>query len=171
MTGSVKRISGFPNSKAYPWALAGIFAAMHFVLNTIPAIPGVGGGAISLGAISGPLIGFLLGPIYGTLAVLIGSTVGLWVNPTAAILGPFAIIPPTVGAFVTASIRDKKAILAPVLILYGVLLFMVGPLREYTLTFMSLHLIAAGLALLMLIPNLRDSFAKKINTNRDPCSR
>ncbi len=151
-------MSSFPNSKAYPWALTGVFAAVHLVLSIIPAIPAVGGGAISLGAISGPLVGFLLGPIYGTLAVLIGTIIGLWANPTAAILGSFVIFPPTVGAFVAATIRAKKAIVVPVFTIYAALLFFLGPLGEYTLIYMQVHIIAAILALFMVLPPLRDSF-------------
>ncbi|MFW9850404.1 MAG: hypothetical protein ACFFF4_14825 [Candidatus Thorarchaeota archaeon] len=151
-------MSTFPNSKAYPWVLTGIFAAVHTVLSIIPAFPGVGGGALSLGMISGPLVGFLLGPIYGTLSVLIGSIIGLWANPTVPILGFFTVIPPTVGAFVAACVRAKKSILVPVVIAYGFLLFYIGPIGQFTFQFLWLHLVAILLALLMLIPKLRDSF-------------
>lgn len=160
-------MSYYAKSGAYPWALTGIFAALHFVLNMIPALPSVGGGAISLGAISGPLVGFLLGPIYGTLAVFMGSLIGLWANPTTAILGPFAIVPPTVGAFVAASIRAKKPIVAPVIIAYSMLLFFLGPLGEYTLIFMTLHIISAALAFLMFVPQLGTAF-DKITESRSP---
>ncbi len=151
-------MSNFPNSKAYPWVLTGIFAAVHTVLSIIPAFPGVGGGAISLGMISGPLVGYLLGPIYGTISVLIGSIIGLWANPTTPILGIFTVIPPTVGAFAAASVRAKKSILVPVLIAYGFLLFLIGPIGQFTFQFLWLHLVAILLALLMMIPKLRDSF-------------
>ena len=164
----VKNLSGLPNSKAFPWVLTGIFAAIHTILSIIPAFPGVGGGALSLGMISGPLVGFLLGPIYVTTSVLIGSIVGLWANPTAPILGFFTVIPPTVGAFAAASIRAKKSITVPWIISYGILLFFIGPIGQVTFSFLWLSIVAALLALLMMIPKLRDSFdistdAKSIN--------
>ncbi|MHA2423733.1 MAG: hypothetical protein ACXAEF_03040 [Candidatus Thorarchaeota archaeon] len=151
-------MSGLPNSQAYPWVLTGIFAALHTVLSIIPAFPGIGGGALSLGMISGPLVGYLLGPIYGTLSVLIGSTIGLWANPTAPILGFFTVIPPTVGAFAAASIRAKKSITVPVIIVYALLLFFIGPIGPVTLSFMWLSIVAAIFAIIMMIPILRDSF-------------
>lgn len=159
-------MSGFPNSKAYPWVLTGIFAAFHTILSIIPAFPGVGGGALSLGMISGPLVGFLLGPIYGTLSVLIGSTVGLWANPTTPILGFFTVIPPTIGAFAAASIRAKKSITVPVIIVFSLLLFYLGPIGQVTIGFLWLSIVAAILALVMMVPKLRDAF--DVDSNAKP---
>ena len=154
-------MSGFPNSKAYPWALTGIFAAVHLVLSIIPAFPGIGGGSLSLGMISGPLVGFLLGPIYGTLSVLIGSILGLWVNPTVPLLGPFTIFPPTVGAFAAGAIRDKRPILVIPALAYAFFLYLVSPIGLAAIGFIWLHTIAAVLLFLFFIPKFRDSFNVK----------
>ncbi|UCE09665.1 MAG: hypothetical protein JSW61_11915 [Candidatus Thorarchaeota archaeon] len=151
-------MSEFVNSKAYPWALTGIFAAVHLVLSIIPAFPGVGGGAITLGMISGPLVGYLLGPIFGTFSVLIGSVMGLWVNPTVPLLGPFTIIPPTFGAFVAGFIREKKPYVATIMIGYSIALFYLGPLGQFAVAYLWLHIVAALLALILVIPLLSDSF-------------
>jgi hypothetical protein len=151
-------MSAFGNSKAYPWALTGIFAAVHLVLSIIPAFPGVGGGAISLGMISGPLVGYLLGPVYGTSSVLIGSVIGLWANPTIPLLGPFTVIPPVLGAFVAGFIREKKPYFATVVIGFSAIVFYLGPLGPFTAAFLWLHFVAALLALILLIPRLSNSF-------------
>lgn len=116
--------------------------------------------------ISGPLVGFLLGPVYGTFSVLIGSIVGLWANPTAPILGFFTVIPPTVGAFAAASVRAKKSVTVSVIIAYGLLLFYIGPIGQVTFSFLWLSIVAALLALLMMVPKLRDSF--DIGTDAKP---
>ncbi|MDF1537532.1 MAG: hypothetical protein P1Q69_01335 [Candidatus Thorarchaeota archaeon] len=113
--------------------------------------------------ISGPLVGFLLGPIYGTISVLIGSVVGLWANPTVPILGFFTVIPPTVGAFSAGAIRSKKAITVPVIMAYSLLLFFLGPIGQDTISFLWLSIVAAILALLMLVPKLRDAFDAESN--------
>lgn len=156
-------MSGFVNSKSYPWALTGIFAAFHLILSIIPAFPGVGGGAISLGMISGPLVGFLLGPIYGTISVLIGSILGIWLNPTVPLLGPFSVIPPTVGALVAASIRGKgkKPLLALAAMAGSFVLFLISPIGISAIGFLWLHSIATLSVLLFLIPKVSDSFDVK----------
>ena len=151
-------MSGFPNSKAYPWALTGVFAAFHLILSIIPTFPGIGGGAISLGMISGPLVGFLLGPIYGTFAVLIGSILSLWLNPTVPMLGPFTIIPPTVGAFVAASIRSKKPQVVLPVMAYAFFLFLVSPVGSGAIGFLWLHAIATILVFLFFLPKIANSF-------------
>ena len=70
-------MSGFTKSVAYPWALTGIFGAFHLVLTFIPySVLGMGGGFLTWGMVSAPIVGFLLGPFYGTIAVLAGSLIG-----------------------------------------------------------------------------------------------
>ena len=92
---------GFSRSVAYPWALTGIFGAFHLVLTFLPfTVLGMGGGFLTWGMISAAIVGFLLGPFYGTVAVLVGSFIGTGVFNLGGILGPIVpVLAPTVGAF------------------------------------------------------------------------
>ncbi|MBE0526428.1 MAG: hypothetical protein IH631_05760, partial [Candidatus Thorarchaeota archaeon] len=85
-------MSGFSRSISYPWALTGIFGAVHFVITLIPFNIALGGGGeISFGLVSAPIIGFLLGPFFGVISVLIGSLLAIFINPGIAILGPLTV--------------------------------------------------------------------------------
>jgi hypothetical protein len=101
----------FYQSKTYSWALTGIFSAIHFDITIIPFSLAIGvQGVISLGMISGPLVGFLLGPFYGTIAVLIGSILAMFANPLLAVLGPFTPIATASGALAAGLFRTGKPI-------------------------------------------------------------
>lgn len=157
-------MSGMPNSVSYRIALSGVFATFHLILSIIPAFPGIGGGAMSLGMISGPLVGFLLGPIYGTMSVLIGSVLGIWLNPTVPLLGPFTVIPPTIGAFVAASIRGKQPMSVILVMLVSFSIFLIGPISGIAFPFLWLHILAIILVLIFLIPKISDLFEVRENT-------
>ncbi len=80
-------------------ALITVFAALHVALSSLPYTITIGvSGAITLGVISAPLVGIILGPISGGLAILIGSVIGLFINPAGAIFGVLSFLPPTLGA-------------------------------------------------------------------------
>ncbi|MEM2111047.1 MAG: hypothetical protein QXX08_04110, partial [Candidatus Bathyarchaeia archaeon] len=80
-------------------ALIVVFASLQAILSIFPFTITIGvSGQITLALIGGPLIGILLGPFIGGLAVLIGSFVGLFLNPSGAIFGAFSVIPPFLGA-------------------------------------------------------------------------
>ena len=64
-------MSNFTRSGAYPWALVGVFAAVQLVMTAFPITFAIGvGGILSLGLVAAPIIGYLLGPFFGTISVL-----------------------------------------------------------------------------------------------------
>jgi len=65
-------------------ALIACFTALYTCFSFIAAFPIVGlqGGAISLAAITAPIIGTILGPYLGMLSTLLGGTVALFFSPT-----------------------------------------------------------------------------------------
>ncbi len=78
-------------------ALVICFSALYTYFSFIPAFPIVGlqGGAITLAAITAPIIGIILGPYLGMLSTLLGGIVGLFFAP--------AFFPPSfVSGIVTA---------------------------------------------------------------------
>jgi hypothetical protein len=65
-------------------ALLTCFTALYAYFSFIPAFPIVGlqGGAITLAAITAPIIGIILGPYLGMLSTFLGGIVGLFFAPT-----------------------------------------------------------------------------------------
>lgn len=129
-------------------ALMAVFAALQALLSYLPftIAVGVSGGFITLGLIGGSLIGILLGPIIGGAAVLIGSLVGVFVNPQGAILGIFTIIPPSAGAFGAGCIRVNRGYLAGVAILVSLAVFYANPSGRQAYLFPWLQIIAMIIA-------------------------
>ncbi|MFW9800730.1 MAG: hypothetical protein ACFFD9_09855, partial [Candidatus Thorarchaeota archaeon] len=101
-------MSDFRRSGAYPWALTGIFAAVHLVITLIPYSLSVSGtGVISFGMISASIVGYLLGPFFGTVSVLIGSYLGIFINPEVALLGLTTPIATATGALAAGLLRVR----------------------------------------------------------------
>jgi hypothetical protein len=65
-------------------ALLICFSALYTYFSFIPAFPIIGlqGGAITLAAITAPIIGIILGPYIGMLSALLGGMVRLFFTPT-----------------------------------------------------------------------------------------
>lgn len=124
-------------------ALMAVFAALQALLSYLPFTIAVGvSGFITLGVIGGSLIGILLGPVIGGSAVLIGSLVGVFLNPQGAILGIFTIIPPSAGAFGAGCIRFNRGYLAGAAILVSLLVFYANPFGRQAYLFPWLHIVA-----------------------------
>ena len=131
-------------------ALIAVFAALHTVLSSLPytiAI-GVGGGTITLGVVSSPLIGILLGPISGGIAAMIGSIIAMFINPAGAIMGAASFIPATVGAISTGFVIKKRGYISAVLLAIGILAFYLQPSAGQVLEYPFMHIIALAVALI-----------------------
>jgi hypothetical protein len=128
-------------------ALMAVFAALQALLSYLPFTIAVGvSGFITLGVIGGSLIGILLGPVIGGSAVLIGSLVGVFINPQGAILGIFTIIPPSAGAFGAGCIRINRGYLAGAVILLSLAIFYANPLARQAYLFPWLQIVAMIIA-------------------------
>ncbi|MHA1883115.1 MAG: hypothetical protein ACTSUO_08725 [Candidatus Thorarchaeota archaeon] len=147
-------MSGFPNSKAYPWALTGVFAALHLVITLIPFSLAFGGGEISFGLISAPIVGFLLGPVFGTLAVIIGSILAMSIDINIAVLGPFTVIATAAGALSAGMIRCKKPAAVPLIYLIVIPVYLMSPIGAIVPEFVWFHVVGLLLSLIFLIPKV-----------------
>lgn len=128
-------------------ALIAVFAALHTVLSSLPYTITIGlSGSITLGVISSPLIGIVLGPISGGLAVLIGSVISMFVNPSGAIFGFLSFLPATLGAIGAGFTITKRGYVAGSMILASVLLFYSHPFGREANLYPFLHIIAAIVA-------------------------
>ncbi|TFF93442.1 hypothetical protein EU546_06200 [Candidatus Thorarchaeota archaeon] len=122
------------------WALTGVFAAFHLVVSLVPYSIVLGAsGVISFGLISGPLIGFLLGPIYGPIAVLLGSFLAITIDPALMVIGPFTPLATGAGALAAGALRSGRAL--PILAIYicALLAFVLGPLGNIAPLFLIPH--------------------------------
>lgn len=124
-------------------ALVAVFAALQALLSIFPFTITVGvSGQITLGVVGGPLIGILLGPVVGGLAVLIGSLVGVFINPAGAIFGVLTVIPPFFGAFGAGCVKIKRGYVAGAVILASLLVFYANPVGREAFLYTWLHIIA-----------------------------
>jgi len=157
-------LSGFTKSIAYPWALAGIFGAFHLVLTFIPySVLGMGGGFLTWGMVSAPIVGFLLGPFYGTIAVLVGSLIGTGIFNLGGILGPIVpILAPTAGAFAAGALRTGRVRELFVVFLIAILGYIIGPIGIPAFLFIWLHLITFFIVIILLLPKVYDKLKESV---------
>lgn len=133
-------------STRYISAIA-VFAAVQAVVTMIPFTIAIGvSGSITLGVVTAPLIGFLLGPIPAGISVLVGSLIGLFLNPSGAIFGPLTALPPALGAVAAGCIRLKRGYVSGIIILLSVAAFYAHPFGREAIFYPWLHIVAMILA-------------------------
>jgi hypothetical protein len=156
-----------PNT--FLWALVGVFGALHFVMSMIPLFVLTGGGGfISLGVVSAVAIGYLLGPVYGTVSAVIGSLLGVAVFNIGGIVGPLVpILSTSSSAFVAGSLRNGQPRHAVILYLLGFLLFALSPIGALALPYLWLHAVALVVLLGILLPKLRFWFRQNLAVHTD----
>lgn len=124
-------------------ALISVFAALQALLSVFPFSMTIGtSGQITLGVIGGPLIGILFGPAFGGLAVLIGSFVGVFLNPGGALFGVLTVIPPSVAAVSAGFIKMRRGYIAGSIILVSLLAFYANPFGREAFVYTWLHIVA-----------------------------
>jgi hypothetical protein len=160
-------MSNYTRSLAYPWALTGIFAAVHLVITLIPYSIGVGGGGeISFGLVSAPIVGFLLGPFFGVIATVIGSIIAMFINPGIALIGPFTVIATAAGAYAAGAIRTKLRVTIPALYLVAMGLFLVSPIGLLVPQFLLFHFIVFLLSLIFFVPDFSKMLMEPLKLER-----
>lgn len=128
-------------------AFVAVFAALQAVLSFFPLSFTIGvSGEITMGLVGAALIGVLLGPAVGGLAVLIGSLIGVFLNPAGAIFGIFTIFPPFFGAVAAGCVKIKRGYVAGAIILVSLLVFYAHPFGREALLYPWLHIIAMIIA-------------------------
>ncbi|MHA2045592.1 MAG: hypothetical protein ACW99G_12410, partial [Candidatus Thorarchaeota archaeon] len=125
------------------------------------------GGEISFGLVSAPIIGFLLGPFFGVIAVLIGSLLALFINPLIAILGPFTVLATAAGAFAAGAMRTRIRIGVPILFLLAMVVFLISPVGVLVPAFIWFHFIAFLVSLLFIMPQVSSRLIKPLNLTID----
>jgi len=130
-------------------AIIAVFAALHTILSSLPYTITIGvSGSITLGVISAPLVGILLGPITGGIAVLIGSVIGMFINPAGAIFGFASFLPTTLGALSAGFTIKKQGYISAAIIFVFVLIFYANPNGMEAIFYPFLHIIAIIVALI-----------------------
>jgi hypothetical protein len=149
------------------WALVGVFGALHFVMSMIPLfVLSGGGGFISLGVVSAVIIGFLLGPVYGTLSAIIGAVLGVAIFNIGGIVGPLVPVLSTASsAFVAGSLRARKPRLVLLLYTVGFAAFIASPIGLLALPYIWLHLVAFICAILFVIPITKNWLNLRLKMN------
>ncbi len=156
------------NSKAYPWALTGIFAAFHFVLSVIPySVLGTGGGFITWGMVSAPIVGFLLGPFYGVVSTGIGSFLMILIFPENAAFSFLTPLSPILSALVAGSVRKGETTLIPLIYLLTLIGYIVSPVGAYAYQFVWLHLIMCIASFIFVVPRVAKVFQKEIQFSKE----
>ena len=124
-----------------------VFAAVQAVVSVIPFSIAIGvSGSITLGVVTAPLIGLLLGPVSGGFSVLVGSLVGLFLNPAGAIFGVLTPLPSALGAMATGCVRNNRSYVPGAIILVSVGAFYSHPFGRAALFYPWLNVVAMLLA-------------------------
>lgn len=124
-------------------ALIAVFAALQAVLSLFPFALTMGvAGEITLGLIGGTLIGILLGPVFGGLAVLIGSAVGVSMNYGAALFSVWTVVPPTVGAVAAGCTKQRRGYIAGFVVLIFLLIFYANTIGREVFIYTWFHIVA-----------------------------
>lgn len=133
----------FPHLSTRHVSVIAVFAAVQAVATIIPVTITIGvSGSITLGVVTAPLVGFLLGPTQGGISVLLGSLIGLFLNPSGAIFGALTAVPPALGAVGAGCVRLKRGYVPGIVILLSICLFYAHPFGRAAILYPWLHIVA-----------------------------
>jgi len=151
----VSDMASVPHSTAYPWALTGVFAAFHFVVSLLPYTP-AGTGVITWGMVSAALVGFILGPVYGTISVGMGSALTMVAFPSVAVISIFTPLAPMAGAMTAGAIVVRRPWIVYGLFGVMILVFLLGPIGIMARGFLWLHYSTLMFSFLFIVPGVSD---------------
>jgi hypothetical protein len=139
------------------------------VMTFIPySVLGTGGGALTWGMVSAPIVGFLLGPFYGTLAVLIGSILGVIVLNLGGSIGfLIPILAPTVGALSAGALRVKRPQIPVLIYVITIAGYLISPVGIGAPIYAWLHIVALVLAIVFLIPIISKTLVEGMSLNEE----
>jgi len=108
-------------------ALTACFAALYVVFsvwNVFPVI-GAAGKFISAATLTAPLIGIILGPIYGVLSITLGGIASAFLSLQTGVFGPLSFLPHAAAAFASGMLISRKRAICAVsyLLLFVVFAF------------------------------------------------
>ena len=144
------------------YALTTVFAAIQFVALLFPILMPIDGfgGFLFLGPIAAALCGYVLGPLYGVAAVLIGTLLGMFIDPRINTLAFFYFTPimPVFSALVAGLLRKKRLIPVAIIFIIATILFVIGPIGLQVSSVLWVHLLALSLTLLLFVPLIKKRF-------------
>lgn len=157
------------HSSTFYWALTGIFGALHLVMTMVPLFVLSGGsGFISMGLVSSVVIGFILGPFYGTIAVLMGSILGVSIFNIGGILGPIIpVIAPVAGALIAGCLKIGQPRIVFVVYILGIFAFLLSPIGLTAVVYIWMHTIAAVLVLLLIFKKSSGWLNRRVEFKKD----
>jgi len=156
-------------SNTFYWALTGIFGALHLVMTMVPLFVLSGGsGFISMGLVSSIVIGFVLGPFYGTIAVLLGSVLGVFIFNIGGILGPIIpVIAPVAGALIAGCLKIGQPRIVLGVYVIGLVAFLMSPIGLTATVYIWMHTIAAVLVLLLILKKSSGWLSSRVEFKKD----
>ncbi len=156
-------------SNTFYWALTGIFGALHLVMTMVPLFVLSGGsGFISMGLVSSIVIGFVLGPFYGTIAVLMGSVLGVFIFNIGGILGPIIpVIAPVAGALIAGCLKIGRPRIVFGIYVLGLIAFLLSPIGLTATVYIWMHTIAAVLVLLLIFKKSSEWLNSRVEFKKD----
>jgi hypothetical protein len=139
------------------------------VMTFIPySVLGTGGGTLTWGMVSAPIVGYLLGPFYGTLSIFIGSFIGVGIVNLGGDLGAFIpILAPTAGALTAGSLRVKRPQIPILIYAITLIVYLLSPVGIGAIIYLWLHMVALILAFLFLIPKVSEVLVEGMALNEE----
>jgi len=127
---SVPVISKSQFSSTRNIALTACFAALYVVFSMWNLFPVIGteGRFISAATLTAPLIGIILGPIYGVLSITFGGITNAFLSLQGP-FGPLSFLPHATAAFVSGMLITKKQAICTVSFLLLFVIFAFFPLN------------------------------------------
>lgn len=163
--------------KARTLVISSIFASLLMALRVVPTFPVIGlpGGRFSASDVILPLYGVLLGPLQGTIVVVLGTVLGFVAKPPAFLFLDF--LPPAVNTLIVGLLYRKRTWPALLVYMLALLAFLLGPFTlvfvriglfgsEFDIPFHWLHLVAIPIALVLTRLDAAGEKAERITWKR-----
>lgn len=128
-------------SGAQRLAVSAAFTSLFVILRSIPTFPilGLPGGRFPASDVLLPLYGVVLGPLQGSLVVLLGTVVGFAIRAPVFLFLDF--LPPLTNTLISGLLSRRRTWLALTIYTSALVAFIVGP---FTLTFVRIELLGWG---------------------------
>lgn len=153
-----------------PISYVALLGAVTAVLQLIPFSVVLGSGvSFPLSLATGPLIGILLGPWAGTIAVLVGGAIGVLIAPHTAFLGPLTLLVLIMSPLATGLIVTGRSYIVGIYLLlaavvwWGVFFLIIGfPSEHMAALLQPWRYVVPGI--LLLVPGLTDKAVRLLQS-------
>jgi hypothetical protein len=121
--------------------------------------------------ISASIVGYLLGPFFGTASVLIGSYLGIFINPEIALLGIATPIATAAGALAAGLLRVRKPSLIPIIYVAAMILYLISPIGLLVPELLWFHVIVFILSFLFFVPRIAERIFDELDMKKTITAR